>query len=64
MFVFKKKQDESNKFDNTTVIVKSNSESLSDILADFKDFLMGCGYQIKPESELIFTSEEEDEESV
>lgn len=60
MITFKKQKDPDNKFDTTTVIVESSAVTLPDVLSDFKEFLMACGFQISPSSELIFYEEEEE----
>lgn len=59
MFIFKKQKEDNNKFDTTTVIVESSSVSLEDVLEDFKEFLLACGYQIDPASTLEIYEEEE-----
>jgi len=59
MFVFKKERDKSNQFDTTNVVIESVAVSLPDILSDFKEFLLACGYQIRPEEELVITNTEE-----
>ncbi len=61
MFVFKKEKDPDNSYDTTTVVVESSAITVSQILEDFKDFLMACGYQIKPDSQLVIYEEDSNE---
>lgn len=58
-FIFKKLCDKSNEFDNTTVTFESRSETLPDILEDFKCFLSACGFPVDFED--IITLEKEGE---
>ena len=62
MFKFTKTPDEANTYDNTTIdmSIESNDTIWTDLLANFIEFLRGCGYQIP---ELEFSEVEEEEES-
>lgn len=46
MIIFKKIKEESNRFDNTEVIMKSESVTWMELVDDFKNFLRACGYVI------------------
>lgn len=46
MITFKKTHDPSNQYDNTDVTIESHSQTVTDILEDFKCFLMACGYPV------------------
>lgn len=46
-YAFVKLADPNNSFDRTKLIMKSNSITVSDLLEDFREFLLACGYQIK-----------------
>lgn len=46
MIRFQKIRDKDNRFDNTDVIIETQSLTVTDLLEDFKDFLNGCGYII------------------
>lgn len=58
MITFKKERDKTNNFDTTNVIIESTAVSLPDILSDFKEFLMACGYQISPDEEIVIYKED------
>jgi hypothetical protein len=62
MLVFKKIRDESNEFDSTAISFESHSITTSEILEDFKCFLMACGYPIDFGDELAIIKEEEVED--
>ena len=59
MLIFRKERDKTNQFDTTNVVVESNAVTLPEILEDFKEFLMACGYQIKPSEQLALYEEQE-----
>lgn len=42
-----------------TVVVKTQSETLDDVILVFEDFLRGCGYHLPIDSHLEFISKEE-----
>lgn len=46
MIIFKKIKEEGNRFDNTEVIMKSESVIWPELVGDFKNFLRACGYVI------------------
>jgi hypothetical protein len=52
-YIFNKKQDPDNRFDNTNVTIESNSESLPDLLEDFRRFLLACGFTIDGEIDIV-----------
>ena len=58
MLVFKKVRDESNEFDSTAISFESHALTTSDILEDFKCFLMACGYPIDFADELVIIKQE------
>jgi hypothetical protein len=62
MLVFKKIRDESNEFDSTAISFESHSITTSEILEDFKNFLMACGYPIDFSDELAIIKEENGDE--
>ena len=59
MLIFKKIRDESNEFDSTAISFESHALTTSEILEDFKCFLMACGYPIDFADELIIIKQEE-----
>lgn len=59
MLVFKKVRDESNEFDSTAISFESHALTTSEILEDFKCFLMACGYHIDFGDELAIIKEED-----
>jgi hypothetical protein len=61
MLIFRKERDKTNQFDTTNVVVESTAITLPDILEDFKEFLMACGYSIKPSEDLVIYDTKEDE---
>jgi hypothetical protein len=62
MLVFKKVRDESNQFDSSAISFESHALTTSEILEDFKCFLMACGYPIDFGDELTIIKEEEVED--
>ncbi len=58
MLVFKKVRDESNEFDSSAISFESHALTTSEILEDFKCFLMACGYPIDFGDELAIIKEE------
>lgn len=68
MFIFKKLKDKDNRFDTNDVIMRSEAMTIPEIMEDFRDFLKGCGYRFKDESEyggdenINYSSQEEEEE--
>jgi hypothetical protein len=42
------------------VTLESSSVSLSDLLADFRDFLRGCGFQVEEDIVVDYPEESED----
>jgi hypothetical protein len=46
--------------DSTIITVETDATELSELLEDFKNFLMACGYHINPTDELIIWSEEQE----
>jgi len=59
MLVFKKVRDESNEFDSTAISFESHALTTSEILEDFKCFLMACGFPIDFGDELAIIKEED-----
>ena len=57
--IFKKTRDTSNQFDNTDIEITSHSITMSDIIEDFKSFLMACGYPIDFTDKLEITNDDE-----
>jgi hypothetical protein len=45
-YVFKKNRDLNNSFDTTTVTIESEATTVTEILSDFRDFLLACGFSI------------------
>lgn len=58
MIEFKKTPSPDNHFDRTEIIFRTEAEKLTDILEDFKDFLLGCGYVISPHSSIEIVKDE------
>lgn len=59
-FVFKKYKDPNNKFDNTDVELTTEAVTVTEVLADFLDFLSGCGYNVTDlRNEIIYGEKEE-----
>jgi hypothetical protein len=56
MITFKKEKTPS---DSTVVIFETQEVTLTEILNDFKLFLMACGYSINPSDELVIFSQED-----
>lgn len=46
MITFKKSRDLDNEFDQTDIVMETYSETLPDLLEDYKNFLMACGFPI------------------
>lgn len=59
MIIFRKVKDKTNQFDNTDVTIESDSVTLTDLLDDFKSFLLACGYVIRPEEDIVILNDEE-----
>lgn len=57
-FRFIKYRDLNNKYDTITVDISSDASTVSEILEDFRAFLLACGYQIK--GDLIVEATEEE----
>lgn len=53
MFIFKKLRDLENPFDVSEVEMKVESASLTEILEEFKFFLMSSGFHITGDIEII-----------
>lgn len=51
MFIFKKLKDKDNRFDTNDIIMRSEAMTIPEIMEDFRDFLKGCGFRFKDESE-------------
>lgn len=57
-FEFKKTKDLDNRFDITDVSISGESDSLSDIIESFEEFLRACGFVIDGSLDLVYESEE------
>jgi len=53
MYRFIKEKDKDNKFDNTDVELKSESQTIPDLLDDFEDFLRGCGFRFNGSIQIV-----------
>jgi hypothetical protein len=53
MFIFKKVKNPDNRYDTANLEMRSEAVSLPEVLADFQDFLSGCGYQLEGELTLL-----------
>lgn len=52
-FTFTKHKDVHNSYDNTSVVVSSDSLCIPELLEDFADFLRGCGYRFNGSIEVV-----------
>ena len=57
-FEFKKTKDLDNRFDITDVTISGESDSLSDIIESFEEFLRACGFVINGSLDLVYESAE------
>lgn len=53
MIKFIKYKDPDNHYDKTTVIIKSESVVLQDILEDFEEFLKACGFNFDGHLDIV-----------
>lgn len=60
MLTFKKTRDLDNEFDTTDIVFETNALTTTEILADFKCFLMACGYPVDFTDELVIVEEEDE----
>lgn len=60
MIIFKKLPDPDNAYDHSTIIIKTEAETLSDIVQDFEDFLKGCGFDFKGHLDFVVEELEDD----
>ncbi len=60
--ILKKLRDKDNKFDNTDVIFRVESEYLPDVLEAMLRFISACGFTVKPGDELVIVNAEEPSE--
>lgn len=60
-FRFIKEKDKDNSYDNTNVIVESQSDCLPEILEDFADFLRGCGFHFDGSIQVVNESGDDNE---
>lgn len=58
-YTFKKDRDTTNKFDTTNVVIECDTESLSDLVDAFNDFLVACGFSRNHQVEVVNTTEED-----
>jgi len=58
MLIFRKTQDSTNEFDTTTVTVESEAITLTEVLEDFKGFLMASGFPINFSDSLVIYKED------
>jgi len=56
-YIFKKLKDLDNHFDTTDVVIKLQTDDLTDLLTTFKEYLQACGYQINGDV-IVSTNEE------
>lgn len=61
-YIFKKIRDPENKFDNVDLEMTVDTISKNEIIDAFREFLLGCGYQIDLLEEVeTVTKEEKDD---
>lgn len=46
-YIFIKKPDENNQYDISTVTIELETDTKSDLIEHFEDFLKACGYVIR-----------------
>lgn len=57
MIKFIKLPDENNHFDNSTIEMTTEEIGLSEMLEDFEDFLLGCGFRFDGRLDIVYDEE-------